>query len=691
MALDRRGFLKFIGGATAGILATPVVWKSLDDVSIWTQNWSWIPRNIDGANSYVPTVSKLCPSAVGVKVRLVDGRPVRVLTNNDHPLGGGLSSIAAAEVQLLYSPSRMKRPLKRTADGAYVGITWEEAEAMLVEGLKKAKGGDKLAVISGDETGTVNELFTALAAEMGSKSCFIMPGEAQPAAKAWELMGGEGQVGYDIEKSDYVLAIGANVLETWGPVIRNRHAFRVGRPHGEAPAVRFAYAGPVQNNTAATADVWLAIRPGTEAVLALGLANLLIKAGATSPAADFADFKALAAKFTPEQVAAQTGVDAKRLAAVAQELAKAKRPLVIAGSEFGQGGGAAPVLAGLALNALLGSMNREGGIRALPYARKVVPAAMDRKALLQNDLVAWLGKVASGKSAAPQAVVFYEANPVYALPQADAMKATLTKVPFKVAFTSFLDETAMACDLVLPVPMGLERFDDVDTPYGCGQVVYALAVPALAPLVDARPAGDVVIGVAKKLGADLGVATFADALKAKAEARGASFTEPSATNAHVSNAVLPVNGIALRADVLSKAIDVKAPAFPVALAPVAKLNVGTSKTATPPFNTKTVRRWEIQGKELYVLMNGATAAKLGLRMHDRIELSNPAGKFTARVNLFEGVINDTVAVPAGHGHTAFDEFSKGKGENVMRLLAAGAEPGTGLSVWTSAGANIAKA
>ncbi len=101
--------------------------------------------------------------------------------------------------------------------------------------------------------------------------------------------------------------------------------------------------------------------------------------------------------------------------------------------------------------------------------------------------------------------------------------------------------------------------------------------------------------VAKKLGADLGVAAFADALKAKAEARGASFTEPSATNAHVSNAVLPVNGIALRADVLSKAIDVKAPAFPVALAPVAKLNVGTSKTATPPFNTKTVRRWEIQG------------------------------------------------------------------------------------------------
>ena len=41
--LDRRGFLKFIGGAAVGTLATPVVWKGLDDISIWSQNWPWIP------------------------------------------------------------------------------------------------------------------------------------------------------------------------------------------------------------------------------------------------------------------------------------------------------------------------------------------------------------------------------------------------------------------------------------------------------------------------------------------------------------------------------------------------------------------------------------------------------------------------------------------------------------------------
>ena len=81
--LDRRGFLKFIGGAAVGTLATPVVWKGLDDISIWSQNWPWIPSLQYGnhENTYVRTVSKLCPAAGATKIRLVGGRPVRVLSD----------------------------------------------------------------------------------------------------------------------------------------------------------------------------------------------------------------------------------------------------------------------------------------------------------------------------------------------------------------------------------------------------------------------------------------------------------------------------------------------------------------------------------------------------------------------------------------------------------------------------------
>lgn len=235
--LDRRGFLKFIGGAAVGTLATPVVWKGLDDISIWSQNWPWIPSLQYGnhENTYVRTVSKLCPAAGATKIRLVGGRPVRVLSDPESPLGGGVSALAVTEVQMRYSPARLKRPLLRNSDGGYREISWEEAEKLLLEKLaaaKKQTEHDSVVCISGDENGTMNELLAGFAAQTGSGRFFAMPSDAQATAQAWKLMGGRGRVGFDIPNSDYVFAVGANVLETWGSVVVNRHAWGQARPGG---------------------------------------------------------------------------------------------------------------------------------------------------------------------------------------------------------------------------------------------------------------------------------------------------------------------------------------------------------------------------------------------------------------------------------------------------------------------------
>lgn len=196
--LDRRGFLKFIGGAAVGTLATPVVWKGLDDISIWSQNWPWIPSLQYGnhENTYVRTVSKLCPAAGATKIRLVGGRPVRVLSDPESPLGGGVSALAVTEVQMRCSPARLKRPLLRNSDGGYREISWEEAEKLLLEKLaaaKKQTEHDSVVCISGDENGTMNELLAGFAAQTGSGRFFAMPSDAQATAQAWKLMGGRGR------------------------------------------------------------------------------------------------------------------------------------------------------------------------------------------------------------------------------------------------------------------------------------------------------------------------------------------------------------------------------------------------------------------------------------------------------------------------------------------------------------------
>ena len=694
MVFDRRGFLKFATGAGIGVMATPVPWKLLDDVSIWTQNWPWIPRNQRGPSTFSNVISKMDPSCTPMRVRLVDGRPVRMLPAEDHPLGGGITALSVAEAQMLHSPGRLRRPLIKAPDGGYNELSWATAVALLQE--KFTEAGKDTAFISGDETSTINEVCSAFAKGLGSDKVFLMPSEGQCAAKAAELMGLNAQVGYDLEKSDHVLVIGANLLESWGPVVRNRRIFKETRPHPvrgkakgieeAAPTAPLIYAGSVQNHTACVAQTWLPIYPGTEGILAMGIANMLIAKGRSVDSNDFSAFKALAAIYTPQETARLTGVNLSRLTAVVEELLVAKAPLVIVGSEFCQGAGAAPIMAAFAVNALLGNINRAGGLTLLPPVEAIIPKASPRGDLYKNDLASWL------HDAKPSLLVLHEANPVYALPDPEEVKASLNAIPFKVSFSSFMDETTAMCDLILPLAMGIERLDDVETPYGCGSAIYCVTTPVVEPQANALNTANVLLYIAQQMNMDIGFEMYIDVLKAKALRLGQSSFEVLAVGqAAVSDKTVSLGSFSLRADILEKALQPRTGADKLRLAPYVKLNLGTAKTGIPPYNNKTLRHTELAGDTMTVMMNAATAAKQRLANGDRVMLDSGKRGIAAKLHIFEGVMNDTVAVCLGFGHTALDEFSQDKGANVMELMTATAEPETGLSVWTQTGVAVSKA
>ena len=545
----------------------------------------------------------------------------------------------------------------------------------------------------------MNELLAGFAAQTGSGHFFAMPSDAQTTAQAWRLMGGRGRVGFDIPNSDYVFAVGANVLETWGPVVVNRHAWGQARPAGAEPAMRLAYAGPVQNNTAAGADLWLPIKPGTELFLLLGVARQLIKDGVAAPAKGLDEFVELVAKWTPEKVCAITGLMPERFAAVVEGLKKAKKPLVVVGSEMDQGGGTAPVRIGMAINMLLDRVNKEGGMRVIPLAPAAVKGSASYDVLMQGDLVSYAAEMAQGNRPEVGVLMIYEANPVYALPGKD-IEAVFKKSGFSVAFTCFFDETARRCDLVLPNALGLERYDDVADPFGYGKFVYALVRPVAEPLYQARPAGDVIIDMAYKLGINLGVSDVVTMLKTKAFNMGADWGSLSDGNVYVSDIVVPQKVLKEILEYgsdsgLSAAIE-KAEAQAssgkgLAVAFVSKLGLGTPETAIPPFNTKLITNDELDKNVLVAAVNGATLKKLGLYEGNRVVLTGKAGKVMAKIRVFEGVTDDTVALTMGFGHTAFGEFNDGKGMDVMALVTPSFEPGSGLSVWNDTRVNVAQA
>jgi len=680
--MNRRTFLSFSAGATAGLMITPIPWKLTDDASIWTQNWQWNPKVPKRAVYFAEMASKLDPSGSGVRVAMVDGQAVGVAGSAENPLSkGAVTSIAAAEVGLLYSPARVRQPMVRTESG-FKAVSWSEAEGLLTEKLAASRG--QVAMISGDDTGSANEIFAALVNGLDG-SFFMMPSETQSAHKALEKMGSEGRIAYDIENADYVLFLGADALESSGTAARNARAFSETHPAGQAAKAKYVYAGPVMNGTAVVCDQWIQAKPGAAATVALGLSHILMENGAKADASGFGAFRqGVAQGYTPARVERETGVRADALTKIARELAAAKRPLVIAGSEFGQGAGARALMASLGLNALLGQMGNS--VKIVAAAPAVVKGAGSEAQRYAADVVPYLKAVAEGGAKAGVLMV-YAANPAYGLPETQAMAKAMDKAAFTVSFSSFMDETAARADLIMPNSMTAERYDDLYTPHGAGSATYNVNRPLVKAAFDTRATADVLLSVASNLGMDLGFASFKDVLKAKAATLGASWASLTSGKTWTAPAASARLDLAACAAPAVNAVGEGA----LALAPVVKPSLGTATIAMPPHSASTIRVSELDGVETVVQMNAKTARMSGVVSGQTVRLSGPGGEISAKVLVSEKVMTGVVAAPLGFGHTAWDGFSKGVGENAFNLLAAADDPETGLSVWSANRVSIATA
>jgi anaerobic selenocysteine-containing dehydrogenase len=292
----------------------------------------------------------------------------------------------------------------------------------------------------------------------------------------------------------------------------------------------------------------------------------------------------------------------------------------------------------------------------------------------------------------PALLVIHEANPIYSLPNPEACKVALKAVPFKVSFSTFMDETSALCDLVLPLSMGLERVDDAETPYGSGKISYCVSAMVSKPVAGVLNTGNVILSVARRLGKDLGFELYEDLLRAKSRLYDkSSFESLAAGYAAESDEKVEAGAFSFKPEILDKALAFNGSKGKVRLAAYVRASLGTAKTGIPPYNNKTLRADELHGSLMSVLLNGATAVRNKLADGDRVFLEAGGKKIAARVRLFEGVINDAVGVCLGFGHSALDEFSQNKGANVMELVAAAPEPETGLNFWSKAGVDIYKA
>jgi anaerobic selenocysteine-containing dehydrogenase len=751
MKIDRRSFLAFVIGGAAGTALSPLPYKLTDDLSIWSQNWPWTPVPPDGEVSYVNSTCTLCPGGCGLSVRKVDQRAVKIEGMKGHPVNdGGICLLGLSGLQLLYGPTRVQQPLQRDGrrgEGRWRAISWPQAISQVAAKMRELRSSHNphtLGCILELDRGTVPYLFERFLTAFGSPNLMRTPSYLDSYELVLHVMQGtQAMAGFDLENATFVLSFGSGLVDGWGSPVR---MFRVNSAWRQNN-VKIIQVEPRLSNTAAKADQWVAIHPGTEAALALGMAHVIIQeslyhkefvennsfgfSGWTdSKGQSHMGFKDLVLEsYGPDKVARITGIKTDEIVSLARGFARASRPLAVGGRGRGTSpGSTGEYMAVHALNALVGNINRPGGIWALPepdytswpelemdevavqgMQRGSIDGAGSRRYPFTRSLLNRLPEILkAGKENGLQMLMVHGANPCYTLPDSKAVIEAFGKIPFVVSFSSYMDETAKNADLILPNHTYLERYEDVPAPAGLSKPFIGLTRPVVPPQFNTRHVGDVVIQLAKTLGGTIERAlpwdSYEQCLKEilrdkwqalaeegfwhqpefKPPAGAAAFETVSQKFEFFATAIHAETKKDLDALPHFRPVEPAGDktAYPLVLIPYDSMRLAAGFIGTPPFMIKTVEDTVLKGEHVLVEVNPETAKRLGLAEGKTAVLTTPKGRMPVKIHLFDGIMPDVVAMPRGLGHSAYDAYLAGKGVNFNEMIGPAEDPVSGLdSAW----------
>ena len=724
MKIDRRCFLSLGIGAAAGTALSPLPWKLMDDSSIWSQNWPWTPVPKDGETTHEDSTCTLCPGGCGITVRKIDDRVIKIEGRKGHPVNdGGICALGLSGAQLLYSPTRLKGPMLKV-NGNFQKISWDEAISKIAEKLSDLRLQGKshtVACIAGSSRGTVPNLFKRFLDVYGSPN-FLYPSsfEDSYAHLAKKAHGQKAFPGFDFENADYILSFGAGIIEGWGSPVR---MFRA-NSNWKSRHIKLVQVEPRLSNTAAKSDKWLPIKPGTEAVLALGIAYVILRESLFNQefiknrTDGFSAWReGVLETYHPARVAGITGIDLSTINTIGREFAHAKKPLAVCGRGEGRTSESISEIAAIqALNALVGNIGRRGGAFAVPEPdyikwpefsldetaasglnQKRIDGAGSSQYPNTGSLLHRLPRaILSGKEEPVNAIFIANANPCYTLPDTKTVIKALEKIPFKVSFSTYMDETAALSDLILPNHSYLERYEDVPVTAGLAKSLVGLSIPVVSPQLNTKNTGDVILSLAKAMKGSISDAfpweNYTDCLKT---VLGKDW-DPLQNNTYVeiSNFNPPEETARFVFQVPDKTFPVELEGdekdLPLILIPNDSMRLSAGSIGSPPFLMKTVSETVLNDNDTLVEVNPNTAKKYGLKEGRYALLKTPIGFKKVKIYLSQGIGEGIISFPRGLGHTAYDKYLADKGVNFNELIGPVEDPESGLDVAWGIRASLTK-
>lgn len=454
-----------------------------------------------------------CQDTCAWVARVEDGRVTGVTGAKDHPITRGSLCAKVKDYETrTYAPDRLLHPLIRTGEkgaGEFRRASWDEAVALIADrfsdiiathGAEALLPHSYLGSLGVVQRRALRRLFHVLGAsrEIGGV-CGMATGPAEDDGHPVELDP------EDMTEARYVLMWGANPLTTshhnWHFVAEAR------RRHG----ARIVCIDPVRTRTARAADEHVAIRPGTDWALAVGIGHVLLaeelvdRSYAQRVAADFDAYAEQAAGWTPEVVAATCGIDADVVVRIAREFAAARPALIRAGVGVQQSvGGDGLVRAMSALALLCGHWEHRGGGVFMSASPDMDSSIGGRPDLVPGDPrtvdISRLGWALTDLDPPIHGFMVWGANPAAVQIDASRMHRGLAREDlFTVVVEHFLTDTARYADVVLPSTTQLEHFDLQNA---WGHHYISVNERAVEPVGESRTHGEIMRALAARMGLD---------------------------------------------------------------------------------------------------------------------------------------------------------------------------------------------
>ena len=434
-------------------------------------------------NGIIPTLCRQCAQHCGVYAHVENGRVIRVSGNKSHPENLGMvCPKGRAAAQWVYHPKRLKGCLKRTIDGSFETIAYDRAMDEIADKVMKIKecaGARAMSTWTGEAIGFLQQEAYArrFIHGFGSPNFFT----ADSVCFALRLMAYKTCQGYwtyppDFERADMTILWGANPAYSHPPFMQR---INKARRRGATLIV----VDPRFTNAAKKADLFLQLRPGTDAALAFGLMRYLIRENAydrgfvASYSRGFDELAAYSETFTTAYVAQQTGVPERDIEEMQRMMLQSlPRCVSFPGISLEhQVNGFNTIRAIASLSALCGALDIEGGepwnkdVQAndlnplgTEQFKAMNPAGYDSFPLFYEVM----GKCHSipgldymlGKGAYPiKGLIFAATNPVLTNPNSKKVAKAFAGLDLLVARDLFMTESAKLAHYIIPAASFLER------------------------------------------------------------------------------------------------------------------------------------------------------------------------------------------------------------------------------------------